>query len=568
MAVTPDGRGYWMVGADGGVFAFGDAQYYGGMAARSMAAPVVGMAPTPDGRGYWLAAADGGVFAFGDAPFLGGLSGHRLAAAVVGITAAPTGAGYWLVGADGGVFGFGAAAYYGSMGGHRLASAVVGLTPSADGRGYWLVGSDGGVFTFGDAAYHGGMAGDGLRAPIVGLARTPAGTGYWLVASDGGVFTYGDAPYLGGMGGRGLVAPVVALAPTPDGRGYWMVAADGGVFTYGTARYEGSTWSAKVGRSIMESLRPPPPPPPPVAIFYYPWYSAPATSGAWRHWNEGGHNPPGDIGSDFYPARGAYDSSDPAVVSGQMSDIAGAGVNEIVVSWWGRGSFEDSQLPLVTQTAAQHGLAVAIHLEPYQGRSAGSVTSDIAYLRGRFSVSQFFVYDAGQMSASAWASVTRNVHGVTIWATGDPGAMKSGSFERWAASAGFNGVYTYDGMNFAGSDFGRVCGAAHHDGLMCSPSVAPGFEAVRATGGSAVRSRANGATYDSMWQGALAAGADLISITSYNEWHEGTQIEAAQPFCASGFCYQNYDGAYGATGQAAQSAYLARTSYWIGRLRG
>lgn len=33
--------------------------------------PVVGMAPNPDGRGYWLVAADGGIFTFGDAPFLG-----------------------------------------------------------------------------------------------------------------------------------------------------------------------------------------------------------------------------------------------------------------------------------------------------------------------------------------------------------------------------------------------------------------------------------------------------------------------------------------------------------------
>ena len=33
--------------------------------------PVVGMASTPDGQGYWLVAADGGIFTFGDAPFDG-----------------------------------------------------------------------------------------------------------------------------------------------------------------------------------------------------------------------------------------------------------------------------------------------------------------------------------------------------------------------------------------------------------------------------------------------------------------------------------------------------------------
>jgi hypothetical protein len=32
---------------------------------------MIGIEGTPDGQGYWLAAADGGVFAFGDAQFLG-----------------------------------------------------------------------------------------------------------------------------------------------------------------------------------------------------------------------------------------------------------------------------------------------------------------------------------------------------------------------------------------------------------------------------------------------------------------------------------------------------------------
>ena len=47
------------------------------------------MAPTPDGGGYWLVAADGGVFAYGDAAFDGSAGGIRLAAPVVGIAARP-----------------------------------------------------------------------------------------------------------------------------------------------------------------------------------------------------------------------------------------------------------------------------------------------------------------------------------------------------------------------------------------------------------------------------------------------------------------------------------------------
>ena len=59
-----DGGGYWFVGSDGGVFAFGDAQYKGSMGGRRLNAPVVGMAADPRSAGYWLVGSDSGVFFF------------------------------------------------------------------------------------------------------------------------------------------------------------------------------------------------------------------------------------------------------------------------------------------------------------------------------------------------------------------------------------------------------------------------------------------------------------------------------------------------------------------------
>src|SRR6185437_5922726 len=98
--------------------------------------------------------------------------------------------------------------------------------------------------------------------------------------------------------------------------------------------------------------------------------------GTWEHWNQNGHAPPRDVYSRYYPAFGPYSSSDPSVLERQMSQIAGAGINEIIVSWWGRGSVEDRRLPLVLAAAQRHGLAVALHLEPYDGRTAESVAAD------------------------------------------------------------------------------------------------------------------------------------------------------------------------------------------------
>ncbi len=83
MVATAGGQGYWMVASDGGVFAFGNAGFLGsaGQISPAQAAggsnafiptnPIVGMVPTSDGKGYWMVATDGGVFAFGDAGFVG-----------------------------------------------------------------------------------------------------------------------------------------------------------------------------------------------------------------------------------------------------------------------------------------------------------------------------------------------------------------------------------------------------------------------------------------------------------------------------------------------------------------
>jgi len=90
MAATPDGGGYWLVSANGGVYAFGDAMFAGSLPGVGvMSSSVVGMAATPDGGGYWLVSANGGVYAFGDAPFFGSAGALRLQAPVVAMAVAP-----------------------------------------------------------------------------------------------------------------------------------------------------------------------------------------------------------------------------------------------------------------------------------------------------------------------------------------------------------------------------------------------------------------------------------------------------------------------------------------------
>lgn len=69
--------GYWLVKpSDGGVFSYEGAPFYGSLAGKALQAPIVAASSTPSGNGYWLLGADGGVFCFGDAQFTDSYAGH------------------------------------------------------------------------------------------------------------------------------------------------------------------------------------------------------------------------------------------------------------------------------------------------------------------------------------------------------------------------------------------------------------------------------------------------------------------------------------------------------------
>ena len=123
-AHLPSVDGYWQVGSDGGIFAFGGAQFYGSTGALVLNQPVVGMASTPDGLGYWMVAADGGVFSYGDAHFYGSTGAIHLNRPVVAMASTPDGKGYWMVASDGGIFAFGDATFYGSAGAAKPSEPV------------------------------------------------------------------------------------------------------------------------------------------------------------------------------------------------------------------------------------------------------------------------------------------------------------------------------------------------------------------------------------------------------------------------------------------------------------
>jgi len=242
---VPAGKsGYWMLGNDGKVYAFGDAKplNFGDASGRIPAgAKAVHIEPTPDAQGYWINDDRGGVYAFGDANSgLGGVDPSALQGGekVTSLSSTPSGQGYWIFTSKGRVFAKGDAKFFGDLAAVTLNGPILDSIPTPSGQGYYMVGSDGGVFAFGDAAFLGSMGNTKLNKPVEALVPTRDGKGYWLVASDGGIFAFGQAPFNGSMGSTPLNKPVVGMVRYGDG--YLMVAADGGIFDFSSKPFQGS----------------------------------------------------------------------------------------------------------------------------------------------------------------------------------------------------------------------------------------------------------------------------------------------------------------------------------------
>jgi hypothetical protein len=231
-ASSGTGLGFWEAFRSGLVTAAGDAPSFPGFARDR--AGIVGIATLPDGKGYWLAGADGRVFAFGAARQFGSMGGHHLNRPIVGIGASPTGRGYVLTAADGGVFTFGDARYRGSLAGHHLHAPIVGMGVTESGKGYWLVGGNGRVYPFGDAHSYGDASRLELSAPVVGMAPTRNDRGYWLAGSDGAVYSYGNAHYRGNAMHR-IFIPVTGIATSATGNGYLVLSKYGQTVAFGDA---------------------------------------------------------------------------------------------------------------------------------------------------------------------------------------------------------------------------------------------------------------------------------------------------------------------------------------------
>ncbi len=194
-------------------------------------------------------------------------------------------------------------------------------------------------------------------------------------------------------------------------------------------------------------------------------------------------------------------------------------------------------MPLLLDAAAKHGLAVSAYYEKVPGEAAPArikaAIADLDYLLSHYAAHKAWLRAAGkpvvfvygraihQLSPAEWQEVIAQVRrdhpgGVALVAdsstyniTGQTQHKSAPQLHDWAHVA-------YPKMV-----------AAAGPGKISTVTVIPGYDDSKLgrPPPRPVTERWGGETYRALWQEAVAAHPDYVLITSWNEWHEGSEIE-------------------------------------------
>ncbi|HEX6971177.1 MAG TPA: hypothetical protein VF234_03070, partial [Limnochordia bacterium] len=290
-----------------------------------------------------------------------------------------------------------------------------------------------------------------------------------------------------------------------------------------------------------------------VLAFYYPWYGSLEKQGRWIHW-EGVDAASQQIASaTHYPLLGPYDSHDPAVIDRHFSWAKDAGIDGLIVSWWGAGDFTDRAMPLLLDHAAQHGLKISIYWEtvPYDTAEERIRwgTIDLAYVLRRYGDHPaflkvdgrpvIFVYGRvmGQIGFYEWPAIVEQAE----TAYGGPFLLIADGIQRSNAAL-FDGVHAYNPVGWvvrtpparlaevSRATYAGEVEIARRAGKIAAVTVIPGYDDTKIRTPGLKAERNEGRTYKTLWEAAIAAAPDWILITSFNEWHEGSEIEPSAEY--------------------------------------
>ncbi|CAF3127079.1 unnamed protein product [Rotaria socialis] len=313
-------------------------------------------------------------------------------------------------------------------------------------------------------------------------------------------------------------------------------------------------------------------------IFYYPWYGTPEYDGGqylhWNHrrlahWNrekavhypQHRHQPPDDIGSNFYPFLGPYSSRSRVILDKHMRMIRMSGAGTLSISWYPPGMADDEGrpsddiIPLLLNKAGKYQLKVCFHIEPYQNRTVDNVIHWTQYILRQYGSHQafyrfngkgvFYIYDSYRISAHEWRQKLFSNEKMKQEAFFVGLILKSNECQP-LASSGFDAAYSYfaaNGFTEASTSQQWTFTVGQCKSIPFIPSVGPGYidTNVRPWNGGTTRPRQNGEYYKKMFNDLPKGNDRIVTITSFNEWGEGTQIEpAVERSISKNITYESY----------------------------
>jgi hypothetical protein len=274
-----------------------------------------------------------------------------------------------------------------------------------------------------------------------------------------------------------------------------------------------------------------------VLAFWYGWYGV---DGALRHWPR--RTGRGEEAITNQPLGGFYDSRRTAVLARQAEQAKAAGLTGLIASWWGEGSFEERTFLRMLDVAGSRGLMLTPYIEI--GGSPDKLadalerlharSNHVAWLRvdGRPVV---FLFDrvVQDLGLDGWREVRRRL-GRRLFVVGPAYTLEEAAERRPLFDAVHVYSLTFRTAKWSALRFAETARAwmrrwvvAQRPGL-ATATVLPAFDDRLLPDRKhprPVTHRRSGRTYRWLWEAAINARADWILIVSFNEWHEGSEIE-------------------------------------------
>lgn len=301
-----------------------------------------------------------------------------------------------------------------------------------------------------------------------------------------------------------------------------------------------------------------------VMAFYHNWYgNTTGETGEWLHWNSPLVNTTStwswdssdiiktydpeefvspdrrDVASIHYPVLGAYDNRDPELMRQHIKWALEAGINVFIIDWWGDHfgtQYTDISMEMMMDLNEEEnlGMKFCILVDGRGGTNLEWTVRRLEYAITKYGGRSSYLKLQGFPVFFFYA--TKNIHTLEDWKSivdrvrldGYHALFFCDSFSEEYAEV-FDGFQNYSPFfrnlvnNYNIYNF--IADLARQYNLTCGLAAIPGFDNTMVFQPGETLARDAGSIYNATWEAIFSSGCNWALVCSWNEWHEGTEIE-------------------------------------------